>query len=473
MSRQPTQIDSPGIVRIDAGAVLDAAAAAASPGSILIEVLAHPCAGGTGRPIWRARTLAAGRTADILHHPAAQSPATRVISRPNAILVPGFVNAHTHLDLTHIGPRPHDPQAGFVSWVDMIRRERRHTPEEIASSVRQGIALSMAAGTVAVGDIAGAPGGRICTVPWQTLLPSGLFGVSYLEFFGIGRTATSTLAALTAILSEVGGEAAQTHPVRLGLQPHAPNTVSRRLFADAARLAAALPGAPLATHLAETPEERRFVAEASGPQRELLERLGVWDDSILEDVGQARHPIEHLQEVLTRHLFTVAHVNDLGDQLPLLGRTKARVVYCPRASAYFEAERHFGPHQYREMINAGITVALGTDSIVNLPAEAALLPARGGRGMSILDEMRFLYQRDATDPRVLLRMGTIAGADALGLDGGAFTFAAGAPLAGLVAVEADPIRPGAPQEIAKALLGGSPREVELLFPGMSYGLTAK
>jgi cytosine/adenosine deaminase-related metal-dependent hydrolase len=145
-----------------------------------------------------------------------------------------------------------------------------------------------------------------------------------------------------------------------------------------------------------------------------------------------------MAEVLGAAPFLVAHVNDCDDAaIRTLARTGTSVAYCPRASAYFGAERHFGPHRYRDMLGAGINVALGTDSIVNLPESAV-----GAAGMSILDEMRFLYRRDGTDPRVLLGMGTVNGARALGLPADAFAFGVGGEMAGLASVEVGDSAPG-------------------------------
>jgi cytosine/adenosine deaminase-related metal-dependent hydrolase len=405
------------VQRIDALAVVDAASANWSPGSLLVER--------RGRHF---RILAIGVPADVDRHPA--SAGAGRTSLPDSILIPGLVNAHTHLDLTHLGPRPFRFEEGFVPWVDMVRTGRHAEDAQIAESVRLGIALCMAGGTVAVGDIAGAPRGRATLAPFQALAESGLAGVSFLEFFGIGRGVEATQSRLEALLAKADGS--PSGAVRIGLQPHAPNTVGLPFYRWAA--ASAARGFPLSTHLAETPEEREFIRSATGPQRELLERFGLWEDSILEHIGHGHHPVAHLADVLASARFTVAHVNDADDAaIEILARTGATIAYCPRASAYFGAERHFGPHRYRDMLAAGIPVALGTDSIVNLPPEAAD-PAKGG--MSILDEMRFLFARDRTDARTLLRMGTLAGADALGLDRSGFIFEPGNSLLGVVAVSA-------------------------------------
>lgn len=431
MSRQPTSSHSPKLVRFDGRAVLDAHGVFAPHGSIIVEFSQRPGA------IFPGLVLAVGPAADVDRHEAARSPALRTISRPNAILIPGLVNAHTHLDLTHIGPQPHNAAGGFMPWIDMIRTRRETEPDRIAASVRRGIALSLAAGTVAVGDIAGAVRAQLTFQPWQTLRESPLVGVSWLEFFGIGKGRARSAEMLARLSPEIIAAAHADPRVRLGLQPHAPNTVARSVYAVAIDLASKLGhDAPISTHLAESPEEHQFVAEAAGPQRELLEMLGLWDDSIPADLGQGRTPVEHLRQQLERAPFTVAHVNDADDAaIETLATTRTRVVYCPRASAYFGAERHFGPHRYRDMLAAGVCVALGTDSVVNLPPEAGMMPQDGGRGMSILDEMRFLQRRDGTPALDLLRMGTTSGAQALGLPSAAFRFITGEPLAGLLGIE--------------------------------------
>ncbi len=411
---------NPPPIRFDARAVADGAGLCASPGSLLVR-FDHP------RIAHRATLLAAGATGEVAHHPAAG--AARIVSLPNSILIPGLVNAHTHLDLTHIGPQPHDAAAGFVTWVDLIRARRAAGDEGVAASVRQGIELSLAGGVVAVGDIGGVmPPGRLTLTPWRTLRESPLLGVSFLEFFAIGKTIESRTEAVGRVLAEAAGEG-EAGRARLGLQPHASYSVGLRAFRWAVE-AAARHDLPLCTHLAETPEERRFIGAAEGPQRALLERVGVWEDGILEEIGRGLHPVAHLAEVLAARRFTVAHVNDADDAaIETLARTRTSVVYCPRASAYFGAPGHFGPHRYREMLDAGIPVALGTDSVVNLPGPR---PSLG-----VLEEMRLLHARDGTPAEVLLRMGTVHGAVALGLPADEFIFKgrSGGWVAGIVRVD--------------------------------------
>lgn len=353
---------------------------------------------------------------------------TPIIALPDAVLLPGLVNAHTHLDLTDIGPRPHDPRQGFMSWIDMVRRERPTDDGAIAAAVRRGISLSLAGGTSAVGDIAGAPRGTPSTVPFNALVDAPLASVSYIEFFAIGNGIEHGMNAMTdAALPALGRQVANAYErdlrvssARLGLQPHAPNTVALAGYQHALALAATPRNLPVCTHLAESHEEREFIAHARGPQRDLLESLNLWNDAVAAEIGRGLSPIEHLAPVLALARsqwtpFTAVHCNDVSDaDLDILARTGTRVVYCPRASDYFGAPARLGPHRYQDMLARNILVALGTDSIINLPGSAVGDPADPNSGaISILDEMRHLHRRDRIDAPTLLSMATLHGASAL------------------------------------------------------------
>lgn len=424
----PISTDHPHVLRIDAAAVADAASGVIAPGSLLLRVDTGSLA-----------VLASGSPEELAR--AGLPPPDRTLALPDALLIPGLVNAHTHLDLSHIGPVPHDPGDGFVAWVDHIRAARRVEPDAIADAVRLGVDLSLRGGTAAVGDIAGAPRARLTDTPARVLGASPLAGVSFIEFFGIGRSAAACVERLSAWARDelpALAESLRGTRVRVGLQPHAPNTVDLGVYRWAGAIARAH-ALPLATHLAETPEEREFVARGTGPQRAMLEGFGLWDESVLDHVGKGRHPVEHLGGFLGEHRVLCAHVNDATDgAIATLARTRTPVAYCPRASRYFDAATRFGPHRYLDMLDAGVPVCLGTDSIVNLDT-----PDR----ISVLDEMRLLHRRDGADPWRLLAMATTHGARALGLDPTRLAFGPG-PLAMLLAV---PVPPGSPDAWAGAM----------------------
>jgi len=318
----------------------------------------------------------------------------------------------------------------------MILRERAMEHEVIRASVRSGIERSLAGGVVAVGDIAGV----WSPVPTETMRESEMTGVSFIECFGAGSRQEESFLRISSILESIEHD---DRGVRVGVSPHAPYTVGMRLYERLLQYIR-LKDVPLATHLAESEPEREFIADGGGLFRELLESMGLWDDSILAEVGAGKTPIEHffdgqghrLENPSDKAQILRVHCNDVSDiDLERLASAQVSIAYCPRSSEYFGAGNRFGPHRYAEMVKRGVNVALGTDSIVNLPfgadGEAPVI--------STLDEIRFLYRRDGDSggrvpPRSLLAMATINAARALGLDQNRFTMAPGA-IEGVVAIE--------------------------------------
>lgn len=403
-----------------AACVADAAGVAFAPAALLYSH--EPVSDGPAL----IRVHAVGSPAEVRAHPMAAGALE--CNRTYAVVLPGLVNAHAHLDLTLVGPLPFEPAAGFAGWIDGIRRSRATTDDAVEAAVRLGVA-SVSAEVAAVGDIAGDAGGTTRIAACRAVRGAPFASVSFIEFFGVGGREPGAFERLQASLGPAGAVASGWHR-RVGMQPHAPYTVSAGLYGLAADLASRL-GLPICTHLAESPEERRFIARGDGPLQDFLRSLGLWSDAAGRGLGQGHSPVAHLRPALERARFLAVHVNDADDaDIEILARTDTRVVYCPRASAYFRAEEHFGPHRYRDMLAAGVPVALGTDSIVNLPASGP----DAGR-ISVLDEMRFLRRRDGTDPWCLLRMATVAGAGALGLDPTLFRFTPGGRTAGAWALD--------------------------------------
>lgn len=402
-----------------ARAVCDARGRNASPGALLARPFPEPM---EDLPLG-VQLLACGAPDEVLSHPAASEAET--IDLGDAALLPGLVNAHCHLDLTHIGPRPWDPEGGFVGWINGIRRGRAASTRTIGDSVRVGIERSLRGGVVAVGDIAGAGSDE----PLEALRASPLIGVSFREFFGIGR---AQAGAIEQVRLTPESAAARAGGVTLGLQPHAPYSAGLAFY-DAAIEVALAHDLPLATHLAESPEERWFIAEGTGPLRDFLASLDLWTEDVEAMVGRGLSPVRHLAEQLRARRFLVAHCNDVStEDIQLLSETGAVALFCPRAHAYFGREFDLGPHRFADMINAGVTVALGTDSIVNLPSADGAAAER----LSTFDEMQILRRSCEASPESLLAMATIAGARALGLEESLFDFSPG-PLAGVCVARGD------------------------------------
>lgn len=421
-------------VRIDADGAMDASGFIPGPISAILEVQ-HPASGDWPHDVPAPAVRGSFKAMLLRQADADVSQAGRdleTIARPGRVLMPGLVNAHTHLDLTHLGPFP-EGRGSLPRFFTQVRQGRLSDAAQIAAAARLGVGRSLAGGVVAVGDIAGCPpAAGPCLAAIETLAASPLRGVGYLEFFAIGTREASSLGKLDEVWQQATSLAKPTNPFRLGLHPHAPYSVSPRGYAHALRLAAQA-GVPISTHLAEGPGERQLIAKGTGPTRSFLEGLGLWTDDLLADFGRGRSPIAHVEPFLAElagqgHRPLLVHLNQLADaDIELIARYRSHAVYCPRSSEYFESHTHFGPHRYRDLLAAGVRVCLGTDSILNCD----------GPTLSTLDEARLLHQRDGMDPVTLAAMLTTHGAAALGLPEEWFRFSTTpATLAGLIAIPA-------------------------------------
>lgn len=412
---------------ISAAAAIDPSGLEIAPAALLVEA-----------DQGRLKTLAIGRPDEVAQHPAAK--AARRSDFPRAVILPGLVNAHTHLDLTHLGPMPLEPGASFATWAKSIASGRLTDASAVRESVQEGIRLSTAGGVVAVGDIAG----DWRTEPVEELQGSGLLGVSFLEIFGMAGREDASAQRLTSLLTQ-RSDLVTSQRVKLGIQPHAPYSVGSKLYHEAARLASQY-GLPLATHVAESPDERQLLDQGDGPLRELLEEMGLWSAEVALALGIKGSPVRRVLDAVGEAPLLAVHVCDCSDDdIDALARAGTSVAYCPRASDYFRYQDAFGAHRYRDMLDAGINVCLGTDSIV-------CLPENDSNRISTLDEMRFLYQRDGADPLTLLQMATTNGARALGIDPDLFTLQAGQAVGGLIAIEvdSDDLREGAMVAVLRA-----------------------
>lgn len=314
------------------------------------------------------------------------------------LLLPAFINPHTHLELSYLAAH-NLPATHFTHWVNALMAAYPppdQLPATIARATQFGINASLDAGVATVGDIsrhAGLTRALLSTGPLRT--------VSFGEIVALGKMRHR----LDPLLAAAADPAFASDHLRIALSPHAPYTVESPALARIVQTALQKK-LPLAIHLAELPEESQFLADLSGPlgrDWDLMQKLDTIDDQIPTCPGG---PIAWAKNAglfdASRQIpILLAHANFCSDDdLATLAASQASVAYCPRTHAYF---RHPPTHRYRDMLAAGINVALATDSLASNP------------DLNPLNDARFLYARDHTDPLTLLQMITLNPARALGL----------------------------------------------------------
>jgi cytosine/adenosine deaminase-related metal-dependent hydrolase len=319
-------------------------------------------------------------------------PDATVIDLGSSIILPGLVNAHTHLELS--GCESGSAAGGsFTQWLLSLparihRDPARPSDEAFVAAAARGIEQSLRYGITCVGDIS-----QQMHLTRPILREASIRAVSYGEVIGLA----ARKHRFDALLARALDRSCESEKLRIGLTPHSPYTVDLNGFRTCLDLARA--GAlPLATHLAESPHEREFFEHHRGPFREMWESLGHWGAGIAEKFSGS--PVALANTIgLLDYPTLLAHVNYVDDDdLAMLARGSASVVYCPRTHAYFGHP----PHRWREMLSRGINVAIGTDSCASSP------------DLNLVDDLRLMHRiAPDCDVHELWQMATIRAAGAI------------------------------------------------------------
>jgi cytosine/adenosine deaminase-related metal-dependent hydrolase len=353
------------MLRIRAGVVHPVTAPPIEDGAVLVD--------GTGR------IAAVGPHARVPAPPGAEA-----LTFPDAVLVPGLVNCHTHLELTHLAGQNSEPD--FAAWIRRIRQLKDATPPDaFYEAAVAGVKDCWARGVTCVAET-GSTGAVM-----RALHDLAGRGTVYQEVFGPDP------AKLPASMQELEAAVLQlrrlaTSQLALGVSPHAPYTVSAPLY-EAVAAFARRERLPMAVHVAESREETAFVRDGAGPFADAHRARGI--------KVEARHcsPVAFLVQrgVLQRGTLAIHCVQIDDADTALLRDAGTSVAHCPRSN---RTHGH-GTAPAAALRAAGVPVGLGTDSVVSV-ADLDLWAEAGAAGLAGEEALRAL---------------TLDGARALGWDG--------------------------------------------------------
>jgi aminodeoxyfutalosine deaminase len=366
-------------------------------------------------------------------------------------LLPGLVNAHTHLEFGDLKEPLGKRGMALADWIPLVLAHRRKGARDVATAISAGCRESLAGGVTSVGEIA-----TESATAYVGLSPLEM--TAFVESIGFSRArAESALTSAVGQLDEYQNIRASAD-IRLGLSPHAPYTVSPRLLrrlVDAARVRRL----PIAMHLAESADELELLERGTGRFQQLLEERSMWDPEV---IPRGSSPFDYLQMLASAPLALVIHGNYLDrDEREFLATHSDRMslVYCPRTHAYFGHP----PYPLAESLAAGARVAIGTDSRASNP------------DLSVLAEMRYIAR---THPNIaadaILQMGTLSGAQALGREQDCGSVTPG-KLANLAAVPLalDATDKDNPAELLSAILSTSSGPLDVWYRGKNCSPSAE
>ena len=330
--------------------------------------------------------------------PDFQPPAgEQIFDLGDALLLPGLINAHCHLDYTDMAGQLPPPKT-FLSWIPLILAAKSAWDySEYAQSWLNGARMLARTGTTTVADIETVP--DLLPEVWDA---TPLRVLSFLEMTGIRARRDPE----EMLREAVGKMDSLSHPrCSASLSPHAPYSTLPELLGPGAR-AARERGRRVCIHVAESAQEFEMFVHARGEMFDWLRRNG----RDMSDCGLGS-PVQHLvRHRMTGENLLAIHVNFLarGDAA-LLARHHVHVVHCPRSHDYF---RH-APFPHQQLARAGVNVCLGTDSLATIRKTGKQNPE-----LNLFEEMHQLATKDpGLSPRDILRLATVNGARALGLAG--------------------------------------------------------
>jgi cytosine/adenosine deaminase-related metal-dependent hydrolase len=301
-----------------------------------------------------------------------------------AVILPGFVNAHSHLEYAVYAG--FGDGLSFGPWIGVhIERKRRIELADMEAIARVGALECLRSGITMVGDCSYS--GAAATACAEVGLPA----VIYLEVFGTAQAVESSFEPMAARV-----ESALSDDVRLGISPHAPFTTTLELYRAADEL-----GLPLATHLSESRDELEYLRSGTGP-------WSGFADMLVPPLGTTGIRALAEEGLLSPRVLAAHCVQVDAEEITLLAEHDVAVAHCPRSNALLGC----GIAPLAELREAGVRVCIATDSPASTPS------------FDMFDEMRAaVYAARAREQRPdaltaagALELATLGGARALGVD---------------------------------------------------------
>jgi cytosine/adenosine deaminase-related metal-dependent hydrolase len=349
----------------------------------------------------------------------AANDATPGVELGDVAVMPGLVNAHTHLELSYLRDQV-APAASFTAWARQIIYERRKRMQQpgrdpaVIAAIDAGIDECVRCGTAVVGEITNG-----LFVPFERLARSPLAGVVFWELIGFNLDGDFDAIVDHAVADF--SELAASDRLRPSLAAHAPYSVAPLFFRAIKKAVSRMPFVPCSVHLAEGNEEVELLMTGGGPWKTIMKDIGAWNHAwTAPGVG----PVQYLDQMgfLDGRLLAVHGVQMSLADLETLRTRGVTLVTCPRSNGHTGA----GLPPVGDFYGSGVRVAIGTDSLASAP------------DLNLFAEVATLHALAPSVPAsALLESATIQGARALGFDADYGSIEPG-KLARLLAVDVPP-----------------------------------
>ena len=360
----------------------------------LVPISAPPIEKG-GVAVDGSEIIAVGKREEI----AAEFPDAEIEDFGKVALLPGFVNCHSHLEITSMRGALDNVEHDFSAWLLRVNDLRAGlSDDDIRRAAIAGAVEGAQAGVTCFGDI-----GRYGVAGFEALKTVGLRGVLFqeTEFSPDDATAEADLEKLITKFEAL--RETETDLVKVGISPHSPYTVSPRLFEKIANFAVDN-RVPLSIHAAESGYEDELLQHGSGFFTEVYKKFGVeWQSPHCSSIEYLDRLGVLCAKPLLAHCVTVSE-----SDIELIARSGSSIAHCPKSNAKFG--HGYAPLEI--LLDAGLAIGLGSDSVASNNVcdmlEESRFAALAARNRH--ESQRFLTAKE------MLETATLGGAKALGLD---------------------------------------------------------
>jgi cytosine/adenosine deaminase-related metal-dependent hydrolase len=280
-----------------------------------------------------------------------QSPApTACLDLSDHLLLPGFVNAHCHLSLSALGGKVPRCEA-FTDWVRALLKANAQTSrDERVQALHSAATEMLESGVTTLADTL-SDMELLCeyeNLPFRQVV--------FLEVLGFrGDKVKESMEQVAAVFET---QTIEGPLLKLGLAPHSPYSVSPALFRELKKLALGA-NCLLSCHVAEFPEEERFLENGDGELKEFLKERGVFDENW---VPPGKSPVRYLDDLGVVDALIAVHLNHIDWDVEILQARNTGAVFCPGSTRWFGRDKIM---PVRALLDSGVKVGLGTDSLAS------------------------------------------------------------------------------------------------------------
>ena len=312
----------------------------------------------------------------------------------DGVIVPGFINAHCHLELSHLKGIA-QTGTGLIDFISQVIKNRNHSQEIILDAIEREEKNMIDSGIVAVGDISNT------TDSFAQKRKENLHYYTFVEYFDLFQeeNTDNIIQQYDAVFNQL----TETSKNKKSKVPHAPYSVSRKLFnIIASETKQSAENKTISIHNQETPPENELFLSKNGDFISFYERIGFSTSAIPNLEKSAIHyALEYLRNP-NRNLFvhnTLTTKEEVESAHKKLGNDNVFWATCPNANLYIENRLP----NYKNFLETNSQICIGTDSLTS------------NWQLNILEEMKtILKYQSYLDFETVLNWATINGAKALG-----------------------------------------------------------